>query len=280
MKALVDKLWATAEWTGSTRSLAIYRMLCIAIEWAMYVPDLRPFEVVGEPRRLAVYMVFYAASLFAFVGYKTRFALAMLAAASAVSFFVDGQILHAEHHIRAGEWQIFGFLALTPCDRSLSVDRWLAIRRARAAGLPPPPEEGPLWALPLLQCSLAALYFYAALDKIDASWTSGMRMEGIFIRFWGYSEIFRDFPWIKPLLYVGTLGTIVIEFLLAFGLFFDRTRPITIASGIFLHVSLFLFLALWPLSMKVMFMYLLFIPPDRVHTFLDELLGFPTPART
>ena len=81
-------------------------------------------------------------------------------------------------------------IALTPCGRSYSVDRYLAVMRAGHAGLPPPAERGNLWGLRLIVVQLSVLYFFSAFDKTSYAFLSGARLEQIFL--WYYAG--SDYP--------------------------------------------------------------------------------------
>ena len=77
-----------------------------------------------------------------------------------------------------------GLLALSPCGRSFSWDRYRALAQARDAR-DIPPEYGDLWPQRLIALQLAALYFWAAVDKTNWSFLSGERLEQAFT--WSYT---------------------------------------------------------------------------------------------
>ena len=79
-------------------------------------------------------------------------------------------------------------LALTPCGRSLSVDRWLAMRAAERRGEAPPPELGPLYGQRLLAMQVSAVSLFAVWDKLTPGFLSGARLQHILLDRYGTSS--------------------------------------------------------------------------------------------
>ncbi len=273
LRGIADAVECTALWHGSTRALALVRIGVVVLLWSRLALNHAWFNALPDRRLLAMYVVFYVASLLMFVGLWTRAAMGALAVFATVELFYDARVLHLADVVSEGEWQVIALLALTPAGRSLSVDRWIALRRAEKRGEEPPSEYGPLWGQWLLLVHLSALYFYAAMDKTGSDWLLGMRMDGVLLSFWGTNESLRHHPGLAWALLLGAWGTTLTEFSVAILPWFRRTRPYALAAGVVLHLSLFTFLALWPLSMRMMLLYILFFPPEDVHDGIDRLLG-------
>ena len=60
------------------------------------------------------------------------------------------------------------FLTATPCGRSLSLDRWRALRRGTA-----PPERGPILGLRLITMMIGVVYLFGTESKLTWAYVSG-----------------------------------------------------------------------------------------------------------
>ena len=124
---------------------------------------------------------FYFFTVAMLIGYKSK-----------ISTFVVGVLvmfIYRYFWLMLGEVQVSSHMyligmaallcALTPCDESYSLDRWLAVRRAWQSGHTPPPEQGNLWGLRLIVVQLTMMYFWSAINKIQPDFASGDRLEHI-----------------------------------------------------------------------------------------------------
>jgi hypothetical protein len=162
--------------------------------------------------------------------------------------------------------------ACTPCGRSYSIDRWRAVRAAAARGEAPPPEHGNLWGLRLMVLQMSAVYLFAAIDKTSLAFLSGARLEHLLLwQYWG-SEPPR-LPGLAALLALAAIGNVGLEYALAFGLPFARTRRWLILPGLALHAIFYLALPVATYSATVYVLYLAYLDADRVHATIDELSG-------
>lgn len=260
---------------GSTRALALVRMFFIGLLWLRYVLGFAWFDYVGDPAKFALVVAFYLASVTAFVGFRTRLSMATVAIVLTIFRYHYQLDLGEGPDIHLGPWQVCVLLALTPCGHSLSVDRWLAVRAAEAKGDPIPSEEAPLWSVALLKAQMSSMYLFAAIDKLGHDWFSGFRLERIFVRFWGTSESLVGNTFIHGMSVVTAYATTLLEFALAIGLWIPRVRGPLILAGVGLHLSFFFFLALWPLSARMILLYLIFLDPKSVHDFIERLVKSP-----
>ncbi len=130
-------------------------------------------------------------------------------------------------------------LALTPCGRSYSVDRYLAVVRAEKSNQPPPEERGNLLGLRLMVVQLTVLYFFSALDKTNFGFLSGARLEHIFLYYLFGFRLSRaaGFAWLAMLV---AMVVVVLEYALAFGLPFERTRRYMLLPGLAFHAVIVL----------------------------------------
>src|SRR5207248_2185900 len=114
---------------GSTRPIALVRIGLVLIWWTR-TADYFAFWVNQQIDRLIIGAIFFASTTLVLVGLATRVALAVLALTSLTFCYHYGYQQHAawifpHHHILLLTW-VTCFLALSPCDRSYSIDRWLA----------------------------------------------------------------------------------------------------------------------------------------------------------
>jgi hypothetical protein len=70
--------------------------------------------------------------------------------------------------------------------------------------------------------------------------------------------------------------TVLLEFALAFGLHFRRSRRWLVLPGLALHASFYTLLNVNTFSVTMMLLYLAFYDPDDVHRVLDRLQGAST----
>ena len=120
---------------ASSRSSAILRMGLVALCWTRFATELMPHQHVHEPEWLVLGTVFYLASLSLFVGLWSQASAAVLGL-TLLSFryllgFNGGYEPFVHHHVHVLAMGVL-FLTATPCGRSLSLDRWRALRRGTA----------------------------------------------------------------------------------------------------------------------------------------------------
>jgi hypothetical protein len=162
------------------------------------------------------------------------------------------------------------FIALTPCGRSYSLDRWLALRRALKSGLPSPPEIGNLWGLRLIAIQLSMVYFWTAYEKLYWGFLSGERMELLVYNYYaGYD--YASIPGFSALCCIAAITTVILEFLLAFGLYIPKFRKYLMFIGIVLHILFYVIFPIRTFTLAMILLYLAFIPAASVHRFIDNM---------
>jgi len=261
---------------GSTRSLALLRIGLGLALWSRFARDLMPFRSFEHPDRVAVSVVFYLGTFGMVAGWFTPVAMTLTSASLAVLVWYYGGTPwdveeYTHHHVTMHMLTTF-WLTLTPCGRSLSVDRWLAVRRAEAAGAEPPPEWGPTWGRYLLALQVSTLYFWSGIDKVDSSYWNGAALQHIVMRYYTGAAL-PDEPWFVGLCALAGTITIVLELVLFWGLFVPRLRPPLMAAGILLHLLFYVLIPVNTFSVMMVTLYLAFLPPDTVHDALERLMG-------
>lgn len=270
---VTDFLRWGADAQGSTRPLGLMRIALAAIvfvrfanEVSLYQGDSLSFVLLG--------VVFFGLTSMMFVGYKAQAACAGVALTLMTMHFYMGRINGypgwASHHIYILVVSV-SLLALSPCGRSFSWDRYSALAQAHDAR-DIPPEYGDLWPQRLIALQLAALYFWTAVDKTNWFFLSGQRLEQAFI--WTYTG-----RALEPLISLGVilpvLATIVVlvEYFLAFAIFVRRWQTFVLPIGLALHAAFYVLLPVNTYSATIMVLYLALLDPDAVHRFLDRIQG-------
>lgn len=162
------------------------------------------------------------------------------------------------------------YLTLTPSERSYSLDRWLSVRRARRLGIEPPEERGNLLGIRLIALQLAAIYFWGAFDKTNAGWLDGSRMEQIMMAKYTGSD-YPSQPWFHATAVLAGLGTVIVEYVLSFGLFLRRARGVLMPIGALFHGALYFVLPVSTFSTTMLLLYLAYFDQDDVHRIIDEV---------
>lgn len=260
------------DYHGSTRAAALMRMALAAVAFARFGKDLT-LARAGTVEEVALSLFFFAVAAAAFVGYRSRAAIA------AVGFSIF--VLYARGHLGLGQPQwthhhvyILGIscllLSLSDCGRSFSVDRALDVAARGLDGAAP--EHGQLWGLRLIVLQLAALYFWTAVDKTDWAFLSGQRLEQIFV--WTYSGRALEFLLNWPALIAAmSIAVVIVEYWLAAAILMPRWRRWAIPVGLSLHATFYVLLPVSTYSITSMILYLSIVDPAAVHRFVDRVVG-------
>lgn len=177
---------------------------------------------------------------------------------------MKGPFVHAHSYLLMSAVVV---LALAPNGRSLSLDRWRRLGRGTAL-----PELGPVWPLVLLRLQVALVYFWGAVDKTNVAFLSGSRLQQMAWYYFGSHEGMRV-PLLDEALVLGGIGTVVLEYALAFGLWFAPARRWLVPLGALFHFAIFASVPVGTFSVLTVFLYLAFPDPDAVHRDLEELVS-------
>jgi len=269
---MADFLRWGADAQGSTRPLGLMRIAIATIvfvrfanEVSLYQGDSLSFVLLG--------LAFFGLTSMMLVGFKAQAACTGVAITLMTMHFYMGKVHGypgwSSHHIYILVVSVC-LLALSPCGRSFSWDRYRALARAQDAR-DIPPEHGDLWPQRLIALQLAALYFWAAVDKTNWSFLSGQRLEEAFI--WSFTG-----RALEPLISLGTILAVlsiivvVVEYFLAFAIFVRRWQAFVLPLGLALHAAFYVLLPVNTYSATVMVLYLALLDPDAVHRFLDRMI--------
>ena len=269
---MADFLRWGADAQGSTRPLGLMRIAIAAIvfvrfanEVSLYQGDSLSFVLLG--------LAFFGLTSMMLVGCKAQAACTGVALTLMTMHFYMGQVNGhpgwSSHHIYILVVSV-SLLALSPCGRSFSWDRYRALAQAQDAH-DIPPEHGDLWPQRLIALQLAALYFWAAIDKTNWSFLSGQRLEDAFI--WSFTgRALEPLISLGAILAVLSILVVVVEYFLAFAIFVRRWQAFVLPLGLALHAAFYVLLPVNTYSATVMVLYLALLDPDAVHRFLDRMI--------
>jgi Vitamin K-dependent gamma-carboxylase len=261
-----------ADAQGSTRPLGLMRIAIATIvfvrfanEVSLYQGDSLSFVLLG--------LVFFGLTSMMLVGFKAQAACTGVAITLMTMHFYMGKVHGypgwSSHHIYILVVSV-SLLALSPCGRSFSWDRYRALAQAQDAQ-DIPPERGDLWPQRLIALQLAALYFWAAVDKTNWSFLSGQRIEEAFI--WSFTgRALEPLISLGAILAVLSILVVVVEYFLAFAIFVRRWQVFVLPLGLALHAAFYVLLPVNTYSATVMVLYLALLDPDAVHRFLDRMI--------
>lgn len=267
MRALLER---ALRWEGSTVLVGLLRVGLGLLLWAEHARNSAWWKV-HDPLHMAVGTALLASSMAMVVGWRSRVATGATAALLAGTYFGFGLLGgETEKYVHAHSYLLLvavGLVALMPNDRSLSVDRWLALERGDAA-----PQRGALWPLALLRLQVALVYFWGAFDKTNVGFLSGARLQQIMDWYLGSHEGLRV-PGSDLLLTVSSVGTVALEYALAVGLFFPWGRRWLMPLGVLFHAAIYLSVPVGTFSILTVFLYLAFFPPEQVERVARRVLG-------
>ena len=271
-------LWAwlrreLLEWEGSTRLVAVLRVLLVLLAWSRFGYTLQLSRCADDPLRLALMLVFWPASALLLVGWHTQIAAIATALCGLLLYHGVGRGQGVEplvsHHVLVLV-EALALLALTPCGRSLSVDRWLALQRASERGQPAPPERGPLYGQRLMAVHVAVLYLGTAWEKSYPGFLDGSRLQQIYLSIYFGSDG-ADPRWFVPFTVASAWLVTLAEWVLPFGLFVPRLQPWLMPLGLLMHGVMYHQIPVATFSATMAVLYLAFLDPDRFHAWTEEL---------
>ena len=257
---------------GSSRSSALIRIGLAMLFWSRWAGELLLYKD-QSPAGLFLAVNFFLATTLLFIGYHSRIAAVWAGAVGLVMYHYFGFQLGREpwtHHHAYLLAVTALLIALTPCGRSYSLDRYLTVMRAERDGVPPPAERGNLWGLRLIVVQLSVLYFFAAFDKTSYAFLSGARIEAIFLWYYAGSDYPVGLAWPATIM---SLAVVALEYCLAFGLPFHRSRRYLLLPGLAFHAIIYLTLPVYTFSATMVLLYLAYFDADAVDKVIARLQG-------
>ena len=252
---LVARLDALLERPVSTRSIAVVRILVGLITvrhlWPIVADALggdtyhdrfhHPYigMLPDLPRAwyTALLVVGVVAAAAMTIGLATR--LTATTTLAVVAYHLALSTTHV-HNNRAYLVTVLLILAMSPCDRSFSLDAWLDRRRGAT-----PVETAPGWTLWLLRFVSAVTYGASGLSKLlDADWFGGqvtwgrVMVQEAIVRDSLLPSAIADMLLNRSFHTVAAKAVVLTELLIAAGLWSRRTRRLAVAVAVMFHVMI------------------------------------------
>ncbi len=266
--------------------LMIAYFLCLAPSWNTYyssngivsLKNSPHFQIPGDwwclfswtesmiPVSAFWWVAFIAVILFT-IGLYTRLSTIVL-------FLIHSSMVFRAPIVVNGEDFVFRMLLFYGCFASLGQD--LSVDRWRKSGTV---EKIEIWPIRLMQINIVLIYAIALPNRLasDVSWWNG---DAVYLSV--ASDMWGRWPWPHHfalfhglLSKVATYGTILVEGLFPFTVWFRKARFINIIALIFLHAGIALVLnnvVFFSLSMICSFW--VFAPPYYTRAFLSKIRQF------
>ena len=163
------------------------------------------------------------------------------------------------------------YLAIGPSGRALSVDSWLARRRAKGSRHDSRSASAN-FALRLIQIHMCIIYAFAGASKLQgASWWNGQAMWMAFGNL-EYQSVDMTWtawhPWMVELL---SHFTVLWELTFCVLIWIKVLRPLELASAVMLHLGIGATLGLWTFSLAMLIGCASFLPTEWVAKLLAGL---------
>lgn len=267
----------------SSRSLGLLRVFAALSIWVEFASPWVMHRMDDLFGTWALALLVLVPAWFVIFGLGTRVAAIIMASAFAGLHLYYGVHLGIEKLIYpVREFQVAVLLALTPCNRSLSVDRILALRRARREQRPTPPERVPWWVVELFILQLATTFLWWGIDGLTPEWRDGSALEVEFLRLYGSADTFVAHPSFHAIMLGVAWATTILNFVLALGLLIRPLRRYLVwVAFAYLFVAMLALSRTYANSYEYLIMMTLLIaclPPTWVHELTTHQLG-PKPAR-
>lgn len=228
------------------------RILALAEPGALRLPILEPVASIFSGFAPLVLGAWLLAGIGFVLGRWTTVSGVILAAVLGGLVTADEQLYNNHSYLLA---VVVAILTAARAGDALSLDA----RRSGTDGLP-----APAWTVLALRAQLSIVYLFAAISKLNPSFLSGsvisaaLRRDGI-----AFPEAWITF---EPMFVLSVL-VILVELLLAIGLWFRRWRGLALVAGLVLHVGIVLTMhAAWDLagfSVATLALYLAFVDAPR-----------------
>jgi len=225
-----------------------------------------PLQYVNDPTIAHVFLAATAAAAVGFtLGWRTRL-MSILLYLGMLSLYHRN--VTANGGPDALPFLVTFYMMLCPCGAAYSLD---ARRAAKQRGTPAEPLIIP-WAVRLLQMQLCLIYFQSCVIKCQGpTWLNGTAVHYLlFNREFGQFNLdwLAGYPLLVNLM---THGTLLIEFALAFWLWFRPTRRWAILAGVALHLGIRPVLLVPAFGEVMTAIYLTFLAPDELDAVLSIL---------
>mgnify|MGYP001178579604 FL=1 len=255
---------------ASTRSSAILRIGLVILAWSLFADRLIIFRTFQSPDWFILGILFFIFSGMLCIGWRTKFSNIGLALILNVMVFYLGVRDNYSPFTSFPGGLIamsMAWLCFLPSGKSFSLDRYIAKSKINDQNNRFHKEIGQVWALNLLKFQVAVVYFFAAIDKSYIGFNE--RLEQIFQKAYFGSYL----PWegLRFIIFLISVFTVLILYLLTFGLFIKSWHRWLMPIGIIFHVFIYLLLPVRTFSLTMILLYISFLDPNDVHYFLKKI---------
>lgn len=255
---------------ASTRSSAVLRIGLVFLSWSCFANRLIIYRTFQSPDWFLLGLLFFIFSGMLCIGWRTKFSNFGVALVLNIMVFYLG-VKDNYFTFRTYPATLIAmsltWLCFLPSGKSFSLDRYIAISKIKDQKNIIPKEIGQVWALNLIRLQVAVVYFFAAIDKSYLDFNE--RLEQIF-----QSAYFGSYlPWegLRFIIFLISLLTVLLLYLLSFGLFIKSWHSWLMPLGILFHLFIYLLIPVRTFSVTMILLYIAFIDPDDVHYFLKRI---------
>ena len=117
------------------------------------------------------------------------------------------------------------------------------------------------------------MYFWSAYNKSHAGFLDGDRLEALFMHYYIGSNLADWAAWAWAFA-VAAWIVLILEYALALGMPFSRTRKYLVFPGLVLHAAFYVMLPIATYSATIVLLYLAYFDADKIHRVIDELGGW------
>ena len=255
---------------ASTRSSALLRIGLVFLAWSCFANRLIIYRTFQSPEWFLLGLLFFIFSGMLFIGWRTKFSNVGVALVLNVMVFYLG-VKDNYFTFRTYPATLIAmsltWLCFLPSGKSFSLDRYIEISKIKDQKNIFLEEIGQVWALNLIRLQVAVVYFFAAIDKSYLDFNE--RLEQIF-----QSAYFGSYlPWegLRFIILLISLLTVLLLYLLSFGLFIKSWHSWLMPIGIVFHLFIYLLIPVRTFSLTMILLYIAFLDPDDVHYFLKRI---------
>ena len=255
---------------ASTRSSAILRIGLVILAWSLFADRLIIFRTFQSPDWFILGILFFIFSVMLCIGWRTKFSnIGLALILNVMVFYLGVRDNYSPFTTFPGALiaMSIAWLCFLPSGKSFSLDRYMAKLKIKDQNNSFHKEIGQVWALNLIKVQVAVVYFFAAIDKSYLGFNE--RLEQIFQKAYFGSYL----PWegLRFIIFLISVFTVLILYLLTFGLFIKSWHRWLMPIGIIFHVFIYMLLPVKTFSLTMILLYISFLDPEDVHHFLKRI---------
>jgi len=255
---------------ASTRSSAVLRIGLVFLAWSCFADRLIVYRTFQNPDWFFLGILFFIFSGMLCIGWRTKFSnIAFAFILNIMVFYLGVRDKYYPFTTFPGTLIALSitWLCFLPSGKSFSLDKYIAKSKFKNQNNIFHREIGQVWALNLIKVQVAVVYFFAAIDKSYLGFNE--RLEQIL-----QSAYFGSYlPWegLRFIIFLISVLTVLILYLLTFGLFIKNWHRWLMPIGIIFHVFIYLLLPVTTFSLTMILLYISFLDPKDVHYFFKRI---------